>query len=71
MWNLIVSVPDHCLSFYFIMICSSVYLNEVHRMHSPSHPDLALNVSWQRYRNKTRHDFIEHNETRICTSLFC
>ena len=21
MWHLIVSVPDHCLSFYFVFIC--------------------------------------------------
>ena len=23
-WDLIVSVPDHCLSFYFLMICISL-----------------------------------------------
>ena len=54
----------------FIIVCSSLYLYEVHWMHSPSHPELALNVSWQRYRNKTIHNFIEQNETRICTSQF-
>ena len=37
-------------------------------MHSPGHPDLALNVSWQMYLNKTIYDFIEHNETRICSN---
>ena len=23
MWDLLVSVPDHCLSFYFYQVCSS------------------------------------------------
>ena len=31
-------------------------------MHSLVHPDLALNVSWQMYHNKTIHNFIEHND---------
>ena len=53
-----------------IIVSSSLYLYEVHWMHSPGHPDLALNISWQRYRNKPIHNFIEHNETHICTSLF-
>ena len=26
MWDLIVSVPDHCLSFHFTIICSRVLL---------------------------------------------
>ena len=43
-----------------IIVCGSLYLYEVHWMHSPGHPDLALNVSWQSYRNKTIHNFIEH-----------
>ena len=25
MWNLIVSVPDHCLSFYFVVLLYTVY----------------------------------------------
>ena len=26
MWDLIVSVPDHCLSFYFVTICTKTVL---------------------------------------------
>ena len=26
MWDLIVSVPDHCLSFYFVRYCDESYL---------------------------------------------
>ena len=26
MWDLIVSVPDHCLSFYFELTCLPVYM---------------------------------------------
>ena len=37
---------------------------EVHRMHSPGHPDLALNVGWQIYRNKTIYNFIIFNVMR-------
>ena len=36
-----------------IVVCSSLYLYEMHWMHSPGHPDLALNVNWQMYLNKT------------------
>ena len=25
MWDLIVSVPDHCLSFYFTIIAGAIY----------------------------------------------
>ena len=50
----------------------SLYLYEMHWMHSLGHPDLALNVSWQEYMylNKTIYNFVEQNETRICVSLF-
>ena len=27
MWDMIVSVPDHCLSFYFSELCDQVRLN--------------------------------------------
>ena len=49
----------------FIVVCSSLY--KMHSMHSPGHPDLALNVSWQLYLNKTIYNFIEH-ETCICSN---
>ena len=26
MWDLIVSVPDHCLSFYFVSSCKYMYI---------------------------------------------
>ena len=39
---------------------SSLYLYEMHWMHSPGHPDLALNVSWQVILNKTTYNFVEH-----------
>ena len=52
----------------FIVVCRSLYLNEMHWMHSPGHPDLALNVSWQIYLNKTIYNFIEQNVTRICSN---
>ena len=29
MWDLIVSVPDHCLSFYFGIYNTRIYLNRV------------------------------------------
>ena len=54
----------------FIVVISSLYLYEMHLMHSPGHPDLALNVSWQMCLNKTIYNFEDHNETRICASLF-
>ena len=47
-----------------IVVCSSLYLYEMHWIHSPGHPDQALSVSWQMYLNKTIYNFIEHNETR-------
>ena len=36
MWNLIVSVPDHCLSFYFSQYCSHLFpdINNVFPNHS-------------------------------------
>ena len=50
-------------------IYSSLYLYEMHWVHSPGHPDLALNVSCQMYLNKTIYNFVEHNETRIPREL--
>ena len=53
-----------------MVISSSLYMYEMHWMHSPGHPDLALNVSWLVCLNKTIYNFVENNETRICASLF-
>ena len=29
MWDLIVSVPDHCLSFYFVVVQLIGYMNSI------------------------------------------
>ena len=60
--------PKRRKSIYTVVICSSLYLYKMHWMHSPGHPDLALNVSWQVYLNKTIYNFVEHNETRIASA---
>ena len=38
-------------------------------MHSPGYSDLALNVSWQVYLNKTIYNFAEHYASaRLCSN---
>ena len=59
----------HCtMALILIVVCGGLYLYEMHWMHSPGHPDLALNASWQMCLNKTIYNFIEHNEMRICSN---
>ena len=40
MWDLIVSVPDHCLSFYFTSVASDILLLDlVHKMNISGHSE--------------------------------
>ena len=38
MWDLIVSVPDHCLSFYFAMRVSDIPVNNLFEYFFPVDP---------------------------------
>ena len=52
MWDLIVSVPDHCLSFYFVCMDR---MN--HRWESLTKYSIEKDESWFRY------NFQDHNRT--------
>ena len=66
--NIFSGVFDALHQTFLVVVCSSLYLYEIHWMHSPGHPDLSLNVGWQMYLNKTIYNFIEYNETRLCSN---
>ena len=50
MWDLIVSVPDHCLSFYFVFTIHKYYLlralspNSLHHLPQPHSPTHSQNI---------------------------
>ena len=62
MWDLIVSVPDHCLSFYFVHVTSSrAPFNTKYILHGQvleavtsarySGVDISINLNWNTHVN--------------------
>ena len=59
MWDLIVSVPDHCLSLYFVVLTTSVCLSE----------HISLTKINNNQFKEIRDSFPKYFENRIQTNL--
>ena len=68
MWDLIVSVPDHCLSFYFVLYMWGLIV---------SVPDHCLSFYFSTFKNITfmnqvifcPNDFLKHDFIKMSVSL--
>ena len=69
MWDLIVSVPDHCLSFYFTLLFS--FSSKVRFWPETAPPCIfafgAVRLHWQIYVYKST--FLSHVELNISLAL--
>ena len=54
MWDLIVSVPDHCLSFYFSCFVSMYFIIQKYINSSVRVPS-SINAPQQRHKNQIDH----------------
>ena len=55
MWDLIVSVPDHCLSFYFTYVSKNKYLLYLTGRGSPIGSEFAWHASGPEFDPHVRH----------------